>query len=113
MSGDFDECVISVEYITFHVNFAVSLDPLGLVCINIHLNIMLLESHLESGFYTKVVHIPTLNIVPATVVPVKSVEIGGGLTDMISAPHARCSLQAYVKKKKPLGRLLATMFKNT
>ena len=30
VSGDFDECVTSVEY-TFHVNFAVSLDPLGLL----------------------------------------------------------------------------------
>ena len=31
VSGDFDECVTSVEYITFHVNFVVLLDPLGLV----------------------------------------------------------------------------------
>ena len=30
VSGDFDECVTSVEY-TFHVNFAVLLDPLGLL----------------------------------------------------------------------------------
>ena len=31
VSGDFDECVTSVEYNTFHVNFVVSLDPLGLL----------------------------------------------------------------------------------
>ena len=30
VSGDFDECVTSVDY-AFHVNFAVSLDPLGLL----------------------------------------------------------------------------------
>ena len=30
VSGDFDECVTSVEY-TVHVNVAVSLDPLGLL----------------------------------------------------------------------------------
>ena len=38
VSGDFGECVISVEYITCHVKFAVSFDPLGLVRINIRLH---------------------------------------------------------------------------
>ena len=36
VSGDFDECVTCVKCNTFQVNFVVSLDPLGLVWINIH-----------------------------------------------------------------------------